>query len=402
MTSIDELASKSIRALTLDPNAPKLYSRPMWRNWFPVCVSILALVACGFDQSISWNLPNLKSFQRDIVGTNPIELATFQSLTEFSGMAASVLMPFWYDYRGRKFAFLWGSVLTVVSCVGGTIGIIVGDPSTHVAWYYSSRFLTVIGINLTAGCTVMYASEISHPAHRAFFGGLFGLAWSIGNLINNLVIFGMAFAPDDSWQWRIPTLLQAVFSMVILVLIPLMPESPRTLISKGKRAEAEKIVKEWVGCNVSDQKFVDDQMAELDIAFANSAPSDKVWQNYNFKPLWATANSRRRVFYAILTNAGITLLNWGATGGVFETLIYELVGLSDPKVKTGINTATSLLSIVSAYIACMYIEKWGRRRTYLVSYGLSFVLGFFGPIAMEGFAATRGSGYAGLFIFSIF
>ncbi|KAJ1555286.1 hypothetical protein HK096_005098 [Nowakowskiella sp. JEL0078] len=402
MATVEELAAKNIRALTLDSNTPGLYSKVMWKNWFPVLAAILALVACGFDQSISWNLPNLPSFTDEITGVDPIQLATFQSLTDFAGMIAAIFMPFFYDFRGRKFAFFWGSIITIIFAVVSVVGTVFADKSAHVAWYYVGRFFTVLGIDLTAGCTWMYASEISHPAHRAFFGGLFGLAWGIGNLINNLVIFGMAFTPKNSWQWRIPTLLQAVFSVALLAMLPFLPESPRTLISKGKRDEAKKVVKEWVGCNVADDKFVEDQMAELDEAFANSVSTKSLFDVYNMKPLWATANSRRRVFYFILTNAGFTLLNWGASGGVFETLIYNLVGLGDPKVKTGINTATQVISLVSSYIACMYIEKWGRRRTYLVSYALSFVLGFFGVAAMEGFAATSSQTYAGLFIFSIF
>ncbi|KAJ1560972.1 hypothetical protein HK096_006488, partial [Nowakowskiella sp. JEL0078] len=375
----------------------------MWRNWFAVGAAMVALVGCGFDQSLSQILPNLNSFTRDIVGIDPIQLATFQAVTDFSGMIAALFMPFMYDLRGRKFAFRYGSLLGIVASYIGIAGTFIGSPRSRVAMYFCGRFFTSLGLSLAAGCSYMYASEVSHPAHRAFFGGVCGICYPIGNLLCNVVVFTMAYTPDTSWQWRIPTLISTIFPLILVCTVPFIPESPRTLIAKGRREKAAYVMKKWVLCNIAEKAYVDFQVAELDDAFKNAAPSAKIVDVYNMSPLWKTANSRRRVFYLIISNAGFLLLNWGpAAIGVFETLIFELIGLTDPKTKVGINMATSFLSIVCSYIVCSFLEAWGRRRTMLGSYSLLFIFGFIGIIAMEGFFATGSLFYVRLFVFSIF
>ncbi|KAJ3114776.1 hypothetical protein HK100_001556 [Physocladia obscura] len=398
-----DVAKFELRAQTLDPNAPELYSRVMWRNWFPVGVAMLTLAACGYDQSMSWDIPLLSAFTTDITAKNAVSLATFDSLTNYSGMMAAVFMPFAYDWKGRKFGFMIGNIIAFIGSAISVFGTLDVSASNVTAMYYTGRFIAVLGISLSAGCSWMYASEIAHPAHRAFFGGLFGICWSVGNLINNIIIFGMTYMEYSSWQWRIPTLMQAVFSLVCIVLIPFIPESPRTLMSKGKTDEAEKVVREWVGCNVGSDKFVRDQMEELRIKFENAPKNETILETYNMKPLWATANAQRRVFFFILTNAILNLFNVGATGGVFVTLIYDDVGLGQDRQKTAISLANTVFGIICGYVASTYLDTFGRRKMYLLAYGISFFLGFITAGALEGYRDSGGvKGYSYVWVAMIF
>ncbi|KAI8800461.1 general substrate transporter [Cladochytrium replicatum] len=395
-------AQKYLRAQTLDPDTPSLYSKQMWRNWFPVIIAVINLVACGYDQSMSWDITLLASFTDELVKKEAVALATWDSLTNWAGFIAAAFMPFAYDWRGRKFGFAFGNIVALIGSAISVFGSLDVQSGHAPTTYAVGRVIAVFGIDVAAGCSWMYAAEIAHPAHRAFFGGLFGISWNIGYIINNALIFGMSFMPYSSWQWRIPTIMQMVFSVGILAMLPFAPESPRTLVSKGKTAEAEEIVRKWVGCGTSSDRFVADQMEELEESLKSSPKTDKIWEVYNMKPLWASKNSGRRVFLFILTNAIITLLNWGATGGALGTLIYDAIGLSDSKQKTAINFANSIFSCVLGYITCMYLEVWGRRRTYLICYSISFVLGFLGATAMQGYNDSKNFSYAILYIVMVF
>jgi hypothetical protein len=46
----------------------------------------------------------------------------------------------------------------------------------------------------------------------------------------------------NDWSWRIPSLLQCVVSVVQLVFIYFVPESPRWLIANNRTAEATRIL----------------------------------------------------------------------------------------------------------------------------------------------------------------
>jgi len=48
------------------------------------------------------------------------------------------------------------------------------------------------------------------------------------------------FKISNTWAWRIPSVLQATPSVIQIVLVWFMPESPRWLVSKGREAEALK------------------------------------------------------------------------------------------------------------------------------------------------------------------
>ncbi len=49
-------------------------------------------------------------------------------------------------------------------------------------------------------------------------------------------------AMDSTWAWRIPSAIQGVFSILCILIIPFIPESPRWLAYTGRREEALTVV----------------------------------------------------------------------------------------------------------------------------------------------------------------
>lgn len=60
---------------------------------------------------------------------------------------------------------------------------------------------------------------------------------SPGGLIAAAVTYGTSTI-ESTWAWRIPSLLQGVFAIVSIAVLPFIPESPRFLQSKGRTEEA--------------------------------------------------------------------------------------------------------------------------------------------------------------------
>lgn len=47
---------------------------------------------------------------------------------------------------------------------------------------------------------------------------------------------------DSTWAWRLPSALQGVFSLICLIIVPFLPESPRWLIHHDRHEEALEVI----------------------------------------------------------------------------------------------------------------------------------------------------------------
>ena len=64
---------------------------------------------------------------------------------------------------------------------------------------------------------------------------------NLGGLIASGVTYGTA-KMDTTWAWRLPSALQGLFSIICIVILPFMPESPRWLVHKGYNDEALDVI----------------------------------------------------------------------------------------------------------------------------------------------------------------
>lgn len=69
----------------------------------------------------------------------------------------------------------------------------------------------------------MLITEIAHPQHRSRITTIYNCLWNLGALICGWLAFGTYNIPND-WSWRVPTLIQGVFSIIQLAFIWWIPE----------------------------------------------------------------------------------------------------------------------------------------------------------------------------------
>lgn len=106
------------------------------------------------------------------------------------------------------------------------------------------RFLLGFGIPFAIVAASSMIGELSYPKERAQIGSLFNASWFIGKLSDILapvfinaephsgaiVAAGVTlgtFAMKSTWGWRIPSILQICPSLLQIVFIWFLPESPR-------------------------------------------------------------------------------------------------------------------------------------------------------------------------------
>ncbi|CAN0540366.1 unnamed protein product, partial [Scytosiphon promiscuus] len=137
------------------------------------------------------------------------------------------------------------------------------------------RIVGGIGVGVTSVVAPIYISELSLPQNRGRMVSLYQLSITLGILLAFLVDWlvltnaGNAAGvisnePSGCWQWLfVDEIWRGMFgteipiALLFLILLFLVPETPRWIISKQRYNEAEKIM-----VKINGKEYAQKQMAE--------------------------------------------------------------------------------------------------------------------------------------------
>ncbi|XP_065920283.1 putative transporter svop-1 isoform X2 [Dysidea avara] len=161
------------------------------------------------------------------------EEATITMMVFFGYLVGSPVWGAIADKFGRK-----RSLLGVVICAF-TFGI----SSTFSPNYYVMLFLRG-GVGFSVGGGFLgpaYCSEFLPARTRAAILCLLQIAWAIGSILEAiLALVVMTSIDHQPWRWLLG--ISALPFLVVMMLFPLAPESPRYLVFRGKEDEAKKVL----------------------------------------------------------------------------------------------------------------------------------------------------------------
>jgi MFS family permease len=86
---------------------------------------------------------------------------------------------------------------------------------------------------------------------------------------------------QSDWSWRIPVILQAIPSLVVMAVVWLMPESPRWLFANNKTETGTAILVKYHGNGNPDSAMVQLEIREItEVYNIELEASDKRWWDY--------------------------------------------------------------------------------------------------------------------------
>lgn len=228
---LDDGIEKSSPVPTTDENQ-YVYVRCM--------AAIAALNSCnlGFDQGVSAGVA--ASLQRDDgndLYLNDVQLEIFVGMLSFTALLGSVAMFYISDNYGRRTTFIVSSVVFITG-----ISVMVVSPNYGCLMF--GRAITGFGIGLGLAIDPMYISEIA-PSHlRGFLVSCSETAINTGIVLGYLASFLLRSVPGNM-QWRIMIGLGLPMPVIFLILVlTVLPESPRWLIQEGQIDKAAKILQD--------------------------------------------------------------------------------------------------------------------------------------------------------------
>ncbi len=254
------------------------------------------------------------------------------------------------DKYGRRPGLMIAAFIFAVSSTGIAV-------SEGLTYFLVMRFAAGIGVGMASLLCPMYIAEISPANVRGRNVAINQLTIVIGILVTNLVNYYLADNGPDSWRWMFGV--GVVPSLIFLIGVIWLPESPRWLLKDGQEDKARKVL----------AKIGSDTFASNTLAAIRQSLSGTTRQSY-------AAVFETKVRPAVVV--GIVLAVFQQFCGInvvfnYTSTIFESVGASLDK-QLFETVSIGLVNLVFTILAMMIVDKVGRRPLMLFgSIGLSVI-----------------------------
>ncbi|KAJ9660188.1 hypothetical protein H2198_002694 [Neophaeococcomyces mojaviensis] len=343
-----EVAGRQFPAVTwyTDPALRKTY--------FCLMMVVLTSATNGYDGSMMNGLQTLPPWQEYFHHPHGSILGILNAIMAIGSLCAIPFVPYTADLLGRRAGILIGCIIMV-------FGVVLQSISINLSMFIAARFFIGFGVAVAHGASPLLITELVHPQHRAIFTTIYNTTWYAGSIVAAWLTYGTAHI-SNNWSWRIPTIVQLAPSVIQILFIFFVPESPRWLIAHGKEEKALHIL-----ANVHANGNVEDEMIQCEyVEIRDTIKLEKEVESNGWLELFRTKGNRHRLI--ILVSAGF-FSQWSGNGLVSYYLFKVLTDIGYTKTLTQnlINGCLQIFNLIVAVGMCFFVEKVGRRKLFLIS-----------------------------------
>ncbi|KAF2195989.1 general substrate transporter [Delitschia confertaspora ATCC 74209] len=330
-----------------DPGLRKLY--------FYAFIICIASATTGYDGSMLNNLRILNTWTSYFGDPKGSELGLLTALYSIGSIASLPVTPFIADHFGRKSAIAIGCLIMIV-------GAAVQAAAKNVDMFMAGRFFMGFGNSLAQLSSPLLLTELCHPQHRARVTTVYNCLWNVGAIICTWLTFGTKRISSD-WSWRIPALTQAFPSVIQLIFIFWIPESPRWLIAKERNEEALNILGKYHANGDINNPTVQFEYTEIKETLRLEFQYQKTSSYLDF---FKTRGNRYRLL--LLASLGL-FSQWSGNGLVsyYATDVYKSIGITDSDTQLGINGGLTILSLIVSVSCALLVDRVGRRPLFITA-----------------------------------
>lgn len=291
-------------------------------------------------------------------------LGLFNAAYPIGGLCAFPFISFVSDTFGRRIGLATGATICI-------IGAILQAAAQNLPMFVVARGILGCGTVFLGSSGAPLITETAHPAHRATATALFNTSYALGSIVAAWATFG-TFRIASSASWRIPSGLQGLPSVIQLIGLYFVPESPRWLVSKDRPEDALAFLAKYHAEGNEQDPLVRFEYAEITEALTLERSADQGSLLKNYREMIRTPGNRKRLFI-LLWGSCIAQMSGNAFISYYLSPVLSSVGLTTSLEQTLINATQQMLSWFSALYFATLPDKLGRRTLFIGSLSAIFV-----------------------------
>ncbi|PVH71327.1 sugar transporter [Cadophora sp. DSE1049] len=337
---------------------------------------VLFSSANGYDGSMMNGLQALPQWQEFMDHPTGAWLGFINAIQAFGAILGTFPCAWALQRYGRK-SGIWVAYFFLV------LATMLQTAAPNPATFIVARFFLGQTSQWFSTAAPLLITETAYPTHRSICTALYNCGWYVGSLLAAWATFGTRNY-TTSWAWRIPSVLQLAIPVVSFPGFLMAPESPRYLVSMDRTDEAKNILVEYHNGSVHDA-FIDYEIEEI---VSTLRMEKEAQESTSFMDMLKTKGNRHRLLISI--TLGI-FAQWNGVGVVsyYLALVLRAAGITDLTDQTLINGCMQIWNLIIAVGAAFTIDRFGRRKLFLISCAgmlVSYICitGFSGSFAESG------------------
>lgn len=322
---------------------------------FLLYIIMLTSSTNGYDAAMLNGFQSLDKWENDMGHPSGATQGALSNGLNLGYFLSFIFAPYISDNYGRKSAIIIGDVIIIV-------GAIIQTCCNNYASFLISRLIVGAGTTISGVASVPLISECSFPTHRETMTGIYNSQWYSGAVIAAWVIYGSSYLRNNSWSWRLPSLIQIFLIVIQLSFMWWVPESPRYLISKGESEKAKNTLLKLHGNN-DESKYgtlIETEMSAISMVIER----EKIQGSSSYSAFLKTKGNRKRLAI-IITLPIITQLSGTNVVSYYFKAILTSIGITSKSQEFQIYGCLMISNLVTCIFIPLIVSRVKRRVMFL-------------------------------------
>lgn len=271
-------------------------------------------------------------------------LTAFTSSLYIAGLISTFFASTVTRVLGRKASMLFGGLAFLV-------GSAINGAAINVAMLIVGRVLLGVGVGFGNQAVPLYLSEMAPANLRGALNIGFQLATTIGILIANLVNYGTNKI-KGGYGWRISVALAAVPAGIMTIGALFLPDTPNSLIERGKLDTARKVLQKVRGTG-----DVGEELQDMVEASESAKRVHHPWKNIlqrHYRPQLVMALAIPG--FQQLTGINIIMF--------YAPVLFKTIGFGD-NASLMSAVITGVVNVVATVVSIVTVDRFGRKLLFI-------------------------------------